>query len=211
MKLTCPACGHEFTLDQGSRAAELLALEKASQAFGVDWEVVNEYLNCFRRRLNGSMSISKRLRLAREVYELWKNGQFRIEKENYQVSRAGLLEGLRQVANRELTGLTGHNYLKKILRETARGESQERERQLKDREGRLMSGDRGKVAPLRVEGEDVAKEIVPGPGNCNGCPHWRGLINKKLGVRIPTPDGQGYGSGKCIRPAGHCGPETVRR
>ena len=143
MKLTCPSCGAELTLDQATKAGELVALSKAMGAFGEDWPLVKEYLECFRRKQEGTLLVTKRLRLGREVYEIWKNGQFKFEKESYRVSREGLKDALRQMANRELTGLMNHNYLKKILAGTARTESQERERELREREARLMGGDRG--------------------------------------------------------------------
>lgn len=172
MKLVCPACGAEIGLDQAGRAADLLALEKASQAFGGDWELVQEYLNCFRRRLQGTLQVSKRLRLAREVYEIWQGGQFQVDKEHYRVSREGLREGLRQMANREITGLTNHNYLKKILREAARAESRDKERQLRDREARLQGGGRVELpavssqqpAALAAELDRLATEGIVPPG-----------------------------------------------
>lgn len=143
MKLTCPACGAQISLDQAGQAAELVALARAGQAFGEDWPLVSEYLNCFRRRADGALAVKKRLRLAREVYQMWQGGHFAFERQEYRVSRAGLREGLTQAVNRELVGLANHNYLKKILMETAKEESRDGERELRRREERLMGGARG--------------------------------------------------------------------
>jgi hypothetical protein len=40
--------------------------------------------------------------------------------------------------------------------------------------------------------------------NCSCCEYWRSRGNKKPGVLIPN------GTGKCIRPEGHCNPEIVK-
>jgi hypothetical protein len=50
-------------------------------------------------------------------------------------------------------------------------------------------------------------------GDCNNCRHWRGMANRRPGVRIPNPaypSGPKFGFGKCLRPGGHCQPRVVR-
>ena len=44
------------------------------------------------------------------------------------------------------------------------------------------------------------------PRDCNKCPHWKGMSNRKKGTRIPN------GSGKCTWSQGPkaCNPVVVR-
>jgi len=48
--------------------------------------------------------------------------------------------------------------------------------------------------------------------DCNVCPMWRGMANRKRGWRIPLPEGKGWGGGKCTWPPGPevCRPAKVR-
>ena len=47
--------------------------------------------------------------------------------------------------------------------------------------------------------------------DCFGCGWWKSLSNRAFkGVRIPRPNQSGWGSGKCIRPGGHCSPRYTR-
>lgn len=57
-----------------------------------------------------------------------------------------------------------------------------------------------------------AAGATPGPtgGDCNRCGYAKGMANRRAGVRVPAPDGKGWGSGKCVRPGGHCSPQAVR-
>jgi len=47
------------------------------------------------------------------------------------------------------------------------------------------------------------KPANEGTGNCNICEFHKAMSNKKKGVKIPNS------YGKCIRPGGHCDPDTV--
>ncbi len=143
MKLRCPACGAESDLAQMTQAAELLALDRAAAAFGDDWPLVKEYLDAFRSPVRGALPLTKRLRLAREIWQMWQGGQCEFDGQVYQVDRPEFRAALITVVNQVKVGLTNHNYLKKVLVGAARETSQRRERELKDREKGSGARDQG--------------------------------------------------------------------
>ncbi len=151
MKLRCPACGANIDLDQAAREADLEALVKAAAAFGADWQLISEYLDAFRARREGSLALKKRLRLAREVWEIYHSGRFSLERRQYQVGRPEFLTALAQVCNRELAGLKNHNYLKRVLVGAAEETSRRRERELRHKEEQLRAGVREAEAPAEEE------------------------------------------------------------
>jgi hypothetical protein len=160
MKLRCPACGAEITLDQAGQAAELQALDKAAAAFGDDWPLVQEYLDCFSKEHRQDacatkMKVAKRLRLARELWEMWQAGRFAIGGIWYRIGREEFREALRTTCNQVLRGLTNHNYLKKVLVAAAEKTSQREERELREKEAGLRSAGRD-ARPTAPEDEDPA-------------------------------------------------------
>lgn len=138
MKLYCPACGAEFTLEQLSQTADVLALQRAQAAFGDDWALIREYLNLFQGKR--SLKITKLLRLAREVWQMWENGRFCVGGVWYVVGREEFREALRSTCNQVSPGLTNHNYLKKVLVGAAEKTSQRQERELREKEAGLRTG-----------------------------------------------------------------------
>lgn len=137
MKLRCPACGAEFSLSQAAQAGDLLNLDKAAAAFGADWPLVKEYLDCFQGRRE--MKAAKHLRLAREVWEMWDTGKFSLGGVDYVIGREEFREALRATCNQVTPGLSNHNYLRKVLAAAAEKTSRRRERELKEREEELRA------------------------------------------------------------------------
>ncbi len=141
-KLKCPHCAGEVTLEQLIQTADLEALGKAQAAFGEDWGLVREYLDSFRPVSGKSLQVKKLLRLAREVWEMWRSGRFEYSRQEYQVGREEFREALRLTCNQLHGGVTNHNYLKKVLMAAAEKTSQLRERELRESEERLRAGQR---------------------------------------------------------------------
>ncbi len=139
-KLKCPACGTEISLEQLEQTADLEALRKAEESYGVDWTMIREYLDCFRPASGKALTVKKQLRLAREVYEMWSSGRFSSNRQEYEVERQEFREALRITCNQVSPPLTNHNYLKKVLLKAAEKTSQRRERELREREERLQAG-----------------------------------------------------------------------
>lgn len=140
MKLRCPACGAEGSLEEFSQAADLLNLSKAAAAFGEDWPLGLEYLNCFRGQPGRALQAKKLLRLARELWQMWGQGRFEFNRQWYRVGREEFREALRNTCNQVGHGLTNHNYLKKVLLAAAEKTSQREERELREREEGLRTG-----------------------------------------------------------------------
>jgi hypothetical protein len=151
MNLKCPACGAKVDLDQAVREADLEALVKAAAAFGPDWQLVSEYLDCFRARVGGALALKKRLRLAREVWEIYHSGRFASGRQWYRVDRPEFLAALVQVCNRHLFDLRNHNYLKQVLKGAAEESGRRLEAELREREGRLQAGLREEAFPRVAE------------------------------------------------------------
>ena len=173
MKLRCPACGAEIGLGEAGRAAELQALDKAAAAFGKDWGLVTEYLDCFQGKRE--MKLAKRLRLAREVWAMWSAGRFACGGREYRIGREEFREALRATCNQVSAGLTNHNYLKKVLVAAAEKTGRREERELREKEEglRMAGGD------ARPTGDDLPDD-----------PAWREKflrLNRAVG-RARTPE-----------------------
>jgi hypothetical protein len=175
MKLRCPACGAEIRLREAGQAAELQALDKAAAAFGADWPLVQEYLDCFQAKRE--MKVAKRLRLARELWEMWKDGRFAVGGAWYRIGREEFREALRATCNQVSPGLTNHNYLKKVLVAAASMTSRREERELREKEEGLRTTGWKPVLP--EEGEEMPDD-----------PEWRAeflRLNRAVG-RARTPE-----------------------
>jgi hypothetical protein len=181
MKLRCPACGAEATLEQMTQAADLLALDKAQAAFGGDWPLVKEYLDCFSKEHRQDacatkMKVAKRLRLARELWTMWEAGRFAVGGAWYRIGREEFREALRTTCNQVAAGLTNHNYLKKVLVAAAEKTSQREERELREKE-----------ASLRTTG---CKPVLPEEGDKD--PAYRAELTRlgRLVRQARTPEAQ---------------------
>jgi hypothetical protein len=162
VKLRCPACGQDFSLDAAVKDRDLDALVKMAAQFGLDWPLVSEYLDCFRFRRDGALAVKKRLRLAREVGEMWRTCKFSFRGEHFRIGLPELRESLAEICNRELLGLKNHNYLKTILVTAAQKTSQREERELKEKEGRLRAGEKPEE-PAEPEPEALNPQVLEDP------------------------------------------------
>jgi hypothetical protein len=86
------------------------------------------------------MKVAKRLRLARELWEMWTDGKFAIGGAWYRIGREEFREALRATCNQVSPGLTNHNYLKKVLVAAAEKTSRREERELREKEEGLRAG-----------------------------------------------------------------------
>ncbi|MCL4501160.1 MAG: hypothetical protein M1438_04810 [Deltaproteobacteria bacterium] len=155
LKLRCPACAHEGELPEFTQAAELLALDRAAAAFGLDWPLVKEYLDCFAGKR--PMKADKRLRLAREVFRIYQAGKFEFGKVPYTVGRPEFLEAVRATCNQVTPPLTNHHYLLRVLTHAAQQTSKRREREFKEKEQGLGARGQGPEEP----GPETSRAIAP--------------------------------------------------
>jgi len=115
VKPRCPHCGAALTWEAAATAAVAAELAAVAAACGRWLPLLEEYVEGFRAHPGARLSDRKRLRLLREVQEMVATGKLRYDGQEYQVRPAEVLWGLEQVANRELTGLKNHNYLKVVI------------------------------------------------------------------------------------------------
>lgn len=88
----------------------------------------------------------KILRLLKEVAKLFESSRFMFQKKEYEVSKPGIVEGLRAVCNKGFQEpLQNHNYLKKVLIGIAERERKGRreieDKKVREAEDRRLKGD----------------------------------------------------------------------
>jgi hypothetical protein len=117
--------------------------------FGANWGLVFDYTECFRQETWGSVREQKRLRLLKEVWQLFQKCEFEIDGKRYRTDWPRIIAAIRAVTDADKFGFKNHNYLKRVLlgekaeRLSAEGltaaEEQKREdsRRLKIDDGRL--------------------------------------------------------------------------
>ncbi|MCL4500845.1 MAG: hypothetical protein M1438_03190, partial [Deltaproteobacteria bacterium] len=161
IKLICPACGHEAGLEHFTQAAGLLALDRAAAAFGEDWPLIKEYSGLFGGQR--PLKLDKRLRVIREIFKIYKSGQFEFNRAWYRVGRPEFLEALKSTCNQVTPPLSNHHYLFTVLKKAAQQTSRRQEREFRERED-----------GLRFAGRDATdQEAVPELAAKLDDPQWR--------------------------------------
>ncbi len=146
MKLRCPICQSKFSLEQAVHEEKMHELVELASRFGRNWELVCEYIDCFRQGQYGSVTLKKRVRLLKELWKLFEKNEFEYDGKRYRTDWARTLAGMEIVVSMDNFGFKNHNYLKSVLLKeaekvsaeglTAREESRrERERQTTDGRG----------------------------------------------------------------------------
>ncbi|GAB6270544.1 MAG: hypothetical protein STSR0003_03840 [Smithella sp.] len=129
-----------------SHDSDLLAIIKMLATFGRHSNVVCAYTELFGLRPLKTKTKKWRV-LLEEMKRLFDSESFTYQKRAYKISQAGIVEALNVVVHRNFTDwLDSHNYLKKIMIGIAEKEERESgkqaERDLRKKEGSLMSGAR---------------------------------------------------------------------
>lgn len=119
-KLTCPWCERSVNLDQLEMADLFRERNDLAAELGRAWRLANEYVDCFRAKRGGRITLKKRVRILREIAKLWRTCEFQYDGRRYSTRQEQVLEGLTAACNRDLAGLDNHNYLKKVLLASAR-------------------------------------------------------------------------------------------
>jgi len=146
MKFPCPYCRKELNLMEMQHDADLLAIIKMLNSFGKYNALVAAYTELFG--LTPLKSNTKKWRLLlEEMKRLFDSESFTHGKKTYTISQAGIAGALSLVAHRHFDEpLKSHGYLKAIMATVADREAQaagrQAEKDLKKKEGRLMSGSR---------------------------------------------------------------------
>lgn len=122
--IRCPKCGNKFPLQDGQAEGEWSDIISLLPSFGPHSRLVFEYVELFGvSPLRGRAK--KILRLLKEMAALLGSEKFDFQKKQYAISKAGIVESLKVVCNKNLTQLENHNYLKKVMIDVATREQKE--------------------------------------------------------------------------------------
>ncbi|WKZ32947.1 MAG: hypothetical protein QY316_00645 [Thermodesulfobacteriota bacterium] len=150
-KLKCPRCIYEYDVREATKDKDLIAIIEMQADFAPHSRLVFEYSELFQT--TRPLKPAKLLRILTEVRDIWTGEKFAFQKRVYEISKAGIVQGMKTVCNKRFeAGLENHNYLKKVLisisEEEAKRRSAQAEKELREREARLRTGRReGPVEP----------------------------------------------------------------
>lgn len=157
--LRCPKCGADIDPREARAEADWLEIIRILPELGAHGRLAWEYVELFGARPI-RMKPAKILRRLQEVARLLREERFMYRKKTYPISRAGILEALKEVCNRTFEEpLTNDNYLKAVMvsvsdRERKEGRDRQ-DREQREREARKAPGirerpeeDTGNDAPL---------------------------------------------------------------
>jgi len=126
LKLTCPHCLAKIELDQAEASADFSRLASLAAKYGAAWDLVSDYLQSFRARGTGYVTLKKRVSLlGGELLNIWQYKQFTYNRRSYRTSSQALKKALYDINAMNKTGFKNHNYLKVILQDTAESLSAE--------------------------------------------------------------------------------------
>ena len=124
--IRCPKCGEQFRLQAGQAEGEWAEIISLLPEFGRNGRLVFEYVELFSVvPLRGKGK--KILRLIKQMAALFGSEKFNFQKKEYRVSKAGIVEALSVVCNKQFSAcLENHNYLKKVMIGISEREQKER-------------------------------------------------------------------------------------
>lgn len=131
MKIKCPDCGNVFDPLQAEHEAVAHEILTILEGLGKDARLVKEYAGCFSVSRDTRMADKKWLRLLSEMAKLLGRGEFTFNRRKYKADSKTILEAMKNVCNRELTGLKNHNYLKQTIITQIERQTKEREEELR--------------------------------------------------------------------------------
>lgn len=140
--------------------------------FGPHGRLAWEYAELFN--ISPPLNARKLYRILSEVREFFAGGGFVFRQKRYEISRDGLAAAMRTVCNalgeRKTAPLQNHNYLKKVAvgvaEEEAAKRSKENERNLRERERGLKSGNRAEDGVAGGAGmPEFVKDFIRGFGS----------------------------------------------
>ena len=166
MKLICPKCGSKIGLDQAETSADFTALINLASRFGKGWIWADEYMESFAPQA-GWVKLKTKIRHLETLAVIWDAEQFNFQTRQYRTDKKRIIEAMVKVSNVHKQGLNSHNYLKKVLMDTAeledaqgRTAAEEQAREHSRRGGRDLTRDSN--SPLSLEGEGQGKGGLSG-------------------------------------------------
>lgn len=148
--ITCPHCTRKFDPIAAAPGQALGEYESHLAGFGGYAATVRDYIDLFATKPGGTLQISTRLRLAKEITKLWQNQEFDARGVVYKTTRQAIMESMNAVVRQMAAGcgFKNHNYLKKVLLPEARQAAAGKEHA---REQRRKSGQHRRIAPTKCE------------------------------------------------------------
>lgn len=156
-KIVCPVCESKFSLEQAVREGDLREMAEVAARFGKGWKVAWEYVECFRRSHQSTLTLGRRLMLLKEALVIYVAEEFDLEGKRYRVPAREVGMGMWKIVKMDKVGLQNQNYLKKVLVESAERVSAEG---LTAREERKRSEPQGPDSPACRSGRSLTE--VPG-------------------------------------------------
>ena len=115
MNLVCPVCSSKFTMAQATKESLHLEIVRLASKFGHNWDLVNEYVDCFRQDQYSSVSMKKRIRILKELLKLFESKAFTYQRRSYRVTVLTIMDAMNLVLNMDKFGFKNHNYLKSVM------------------------------------------------------------------------------------------------
>ena len=118
-RIRCPYCERMFDIEQMEIAEIFRERLGLAACLGSAWHLVNEYVSCFAQSSEGRISLKKRVRLIKDMIRLWENCVFELDGKRYRTTHEHIRQAMTTVCNTDKFGFKNHNYLKRVLKETA--------------------------------------------------------------------------------------------
>jgi hypothetical protein len=169
MMIGCPHCARKFNLLTGEVMGLAIQLGNLANQFREHWPLVSEYVDCFRPK-GGSVTLKRRVRILTELARFFETLEFEYDGKRYRTRLTDIRWAMRHVCDAQMEAFQNHNYIKKMLVNTAGAdrvsaegltaveeEERERRRASGEREEREETGDKGERKTLKqfMEEQDL--------------------------------------------------------
>jgi hypothetical protein len=146
----CPHCAKKFNLLTGEVMGLAIQLGELAAKFGGYWPLVSEYVDCFRPK-GGSVTLKRRVRIITELAKFFETLEFELDGKRYRTKLRDISWALRWVCDAQKDGLQNHNYVKKMLVNTAGANrlsaegltAGEEQKKIEDQKGRRLEEQSG--------------------------------------------------------------------
>ena len=106
-------------MEQAVRELEQSETHDIAAKLGQHWRLVYEYSDCFRQSEFGAVSMSKRLRIFKDIARLLDALTFSFRGKRYRTSWHEVTTAMTGICNAQKWGFNKHNYLLTVLVKTA--------------------------------------------------------------------------------------------
>lgn len=115
MTFACPHCNRKIKLAEAELTGVMTEMVEVAVRIGAHWNLVSEYVDCFRPDHEGHVNLKRRVRILKEVATLIESKEFQLDKKKYRTDINGIRWAMRIVCDLQKHGFPNHNYLKKVM------------------------------------------------------------------------------------------------